>query len=465
MPVTLLPRSQLSLSFLDTVASEPHGITSRLFSGHVGSLEPALDADGKGHRTNTVLIARSEADGSALYAVERVRKGVYASCKLGAWVTASQIQDIAARRGGDGKAVGVPEPTTEPDGQSWWKRVAVTGIPPAKSTKDIRCCPQLSMTRTKRAGVNGHITPPEEAPEHNDVKSDALNGVAAQVSEDHLPEQPPTAQQVFETLVSQYLQALYLSKTSLAYFAKGPLSRARAAFSTGDDSMPVTELATLLRSMLLSSQVLDKKYREKLPDVVKAFPLAMFSDEEQDDAAVSKIAKKRKPKQLKLGRDGLYTCEEEYLKKWWLSEGPVFGGSPHESVQDALRRKATDLRVRETLAQLILALEVLSLESSPSYQIARKEQTSKSDNQLDVSPSTTKKRNQKKAQDLGLLIDLIIDKLCIWQSVEQEESTQHGQNVGGSLNSRGQKLDGKPADADLLKGFCTEVIIPLCVSL
>jgi len=75
----LLPRDNLPLSALDL--SQPHGElpASRLFDSEIKIL------DLEGRLGSNVLLARSEAS-HAIYAVEREGSGLYVLCKLGSWV-------------------------------------------------------------------------------------------------------------------------------------------------------------------------------------------------------------------------------------------------------------------------------------------------------------------------------------------------------------------------------------------
>ena len=66
---------------------------------------------------------------------------------------------------------------------------------------------------------------------------------------------------------SQYLEALYSTKTSLAYFAKSALSRVRSEFQNGqsrDDS-----LIALLRNLIYDDDSFTFKYETYLPNVLK----------------------------------------------------------------------------------------------------------------------------------------------------------------------------------------------------
>jgi len=267
-----------------------------------------------------------------------------------------------------------------------------------------------------------------------------------------------TAQQVFETLATQYLDTLYLSRTSLAYFAKGPLSRARAAFQPGDHAhFLLINLTQFLRTMLLSQKLLDTKYREKIPEVIHALPAASASDM----SGKKPQRKRRKAKALKPGKDGLYPSESEYIQKWWHSTETTL---PSKQCDGAtlLRQRIAELRTKETLAQLTIALETLAIEALPAHQqLAARlpEQTEIPQGAVDVDMIDLKKRKAKVPQDLAVLVDLLVDKLCIWQSLEQDDTL-----TGDSEGKRDDAAPGKGtkvSSSDVLRAFCIEVIIPL----
>jgi hypothetical protein len=63
---------------------------------------------------------------------------------------------------------------------------------------------------------------------------------------------------------SQYLEALYSTKTSLAYFAKSSLSRARSEHTSGDES-----LISVLSHLILPDDQFTTKYESVVPSFVE----------------------------------------------------------------------------------------------------------------------------------------------------------------------------------------------------
>lgn len=62
------------------------------------------------------------------------------------------------------------------------------------------------------------------------------------------------------TIKSQYLEALYSTRTSLAYFAKSALSRARSEYTSGDES-----LIAVLSHLILEDDQFNTKYESVVP--------------------------------------------------------------------------------------------------------------------------------------------------------------------------------------------------------
>lgn len=263
-----------------------------------------------------------------------------------------------------------------------------------------------------------------------------------------------------ETLMmirTQYQEALYMSQGSLAYFAKGPLSRARALFNSSDVvSTDGLSLPDYLRTCILSLPTMDKKYRETLPSIVNELPVGAFSEDENGAISKSFRKKKRKTKGLKPGKDGLYPEEEVSVVQWWLRRSSRMDGE--DSIgnrEESVRIRLLEQRARETQLQIILLLETLALEASKREKggedipavIERKHFPSK------------QKTKTKKAQDLNVLLDLLVDRLCIWQSMSMEEGSlsmnecSSGSQITWNMPNEGPKVD-------VLRNFCVDVILP-----
>ncbi|KAK8250270.1 DNA replication regulator SLD3-domain-containing protein, partial [Phyllosticta capitalensis] len=472
-PLKVISRAQLPLSCLDLAhpIPTPGSGSSRLFSAHIEALEAKIcqdeDATTRGNEqpieSPKVLVTRLQAS-KTLCAVERVRRGVYALCKLADWV---KVEDLDGAEQASSTArlqsryVQPAKALKNEHGGAWWTGAALSDQQPdAEAARKTDKTPRLQMGRPKPKG-DTQMDDPFVDTQPQDPFADPMSVDGP----DMQPARPQTAEDVFQTLVQQYLEMLYLSKTSLAFFVKGPLSRARAAFapSGGNGTLKIGELVAFFRSILLQLGQVDKKYREKIPDIVKGLPLPGFSDDEDGAAAAAQRVEKKKKsrsKKVKPNKEGMYPGEDDYVKQWWIKDFPSSPGvHSEETPEDMFKRKAGDLRIRESMAQVVLVLEILALEASPGFQAADQDETQQ-EAQVDSQPPEKKKR-KKKAQDLHVLLDLLLDKLCIWQTVEQDEmlvkiskSGQGGTAAAETPNST------KAGTSDKLRGFCVEVMIP-----
>ena len=250
-----------------------------------------------------------------------------------------------------------------------------------------------------------------------------------------------------------------MQQTSLAYFAKGPLSRARAAFSNLTGSSPLaSDLVEFLRTIILSLPSLDMKYREALPSLVQNLPVGDFSEEDLGQITVLMGSAGRRPKQRKkVGKNGLFPGEELYLAKWWVNR-ELFAGVG-EGRDAELKRVLIEQRVRETELQMIIILETLALEAlgaspnltgDPSTAIVKDEDDSQS-----------KKKKRKKPQDLKTLLELLMDRLCIWQSMGHDEAKLSETHSNIEFKHGRGYTATKSQSSDRLRDFCTEVVVPL----
>lgn len=247
-------------------------------------------------------------------------------------------------------------------------------------------------------------------------------------------------------------------KASLAYFAKGPLSRARALFNTNDVvSSDGLSLAKYLRICILSLPTMDKKYKETLPNIVKELPIGVFSDDENITATFRK--KTRKKKSSKVGKDGLYPEEEVSVIRWWLDRrNSIDGDDSSENRDERVRLRMAEQRARETQLQIILLLETLALEASNPGKTSEKDPTDST--VVEEEHPSSKKQKTKKLLDLNVLLDLQIDRLCIWQSMSVGEcgSSTHEDKTDPRAMLRGSNEGRK---LDVLRDFCVDVILPL----
>ena len=200
---------------------------------------------------------------------------------------------------------------------------------------------------------------------------------------------------------------------------------------------------------------MDKKYREALPTLVKDLPTSVLTEDEISAIISSQGRKNRKSKKGKIGKDGLYSGEEASITRWWLSrDKPSMTVGSSDGEDEAIRTILLDQRARETQLQIILVLETLALEASIPEPIPN--QGSFQDRSRDHESSQTKKPKSKKTQDLNTLLDLLIDRLCIWQSMDINEG-KGPRPVEASATAEGVKA----SDNVHLRNFCVDVVLPL----
>ncbi|KAJ4367509.1 hypothetical protein N0V83_007092 [Neocucurbitaria cava] len=451
-PVRVIGRSQLPLTFLDTSPDENFAANS-LFSAHIDVLEDNGNAQKENSGTPKVLIARYDTK-RVLYAIERVQARTYSICRLANWLKEKDVADLWDPS--NLAALSLP-PKPEVDIAAtgeWWRHTIVETTPerPAKRAKITMMRPKTRPETTTAA--------PQELIESMEPRAAIDVNPVPEV----LPLEPstdlPSPQEQLSSLLQQYLDAVYMSKTSLAYLAKGPITRIRNTFTSPEEGAPPThELVIFLRSMLLSPKASEKKYYEKLPAVIKTIPPGSFSD---DEPAAGAVKAKKSKKKVKLNREGVYPMEEPMIKKWWISELPNGDSMGAETIDQRIKRRIGELRVRETLAQLILMLEIIALEALSSYKPPPEDQPTADETQIQDESQTKPKKRKRKLDDINLQLDLLLDKLCIWHATEEAgildfDTTSSNQNE----SSNGF---GKAGANDRLVSFCVEVIIPFYIN-
>lgn len=125
-----------------------------------------------------------------------------------------------------------------------------------------------------------------------------------------------------DTLRHQYFETLYLAKTSLAYFSKSALSRARAASRQKPDPSaklsPMEQLTAFLQQMIVPLDKMDIRFRKTLVHVA--------TEEVVED-----------PKTLR--KD-----EESYVLKWRIA---AFGDRFIREGDERMKKVVQELKIRE----------------------------------------------------------------------------------------------------------------------
>ena len=460
-PVSLIPRSRLPLSCLDLCANSLDS-SNRLFSACIPCLEKSSEKDDHGARAY-VLVARLQKDDS-LFAVEEVQNGVYALCKLGDWVREGDI----VRHGKWQPAPKQRHPVLErrpapPNPTEWWRSAMIKDVAPGtRKGEQSQLSKLVTQPSPRILGAEGvpsqklaELARPK-LQEHQAIQN--IPSIAPEPFEEPLL-RSSSADEIYLNIIKKYLDTLYISKTSLAYFAKGPLSRARVAFTIGEtENMQLHDLSSFLRQCLLTKSM-EKKYRDKLPELVNK----VMMEAPQDSLERQTGPKKRKSKKLKPSADGIFPEEEEHIRKWWHAPEIADTGITSLGTRDVeIKRRTAELRIRETQMQLILAMEVLALETSLALSEPKDGET-QAEAQLSQPGQAQSKRkpNSKKHKDLGVFLDLLVDRLCIWQSLWQDDHLDNAISDKKGGQDDASRTQSEKTSNDALKAFCIEVIIPL----
>jgi DNA replication regulator SLD3 len=221
------------------------------------------------------------------------------------------------------------------------------------------------------------------------------------------------------------------------------------------------EHITFLESMIMSAAVVDKKYRDGIPGCVESIDIL---DHSADDARqeAEKTKKRKTSRKIKPGKNGLYPLEDILIRRWWAGyDDEAESEAPGTSREDIAKNRIAQLRIRETQLQMIIILEVLALQplALVSEDIGGSLPTT-------LPPNTgcggkDKAAKSKMPEHLSMLIDVHIDRLCIWQSIALE-AVKAPVDSGSSQSEkpRGSATSSIHAD-NMLRDFCVEVIVPL----
>ncbi|PBP25431.1 hypothetical protein BUE80_DR003842 [Diplocarpon rosae] len=442
-PLMLLPRSDIPLSYLDFLSGEKGLGISRLYEAHVKILE----LEERLGNNPTVLIARLD-DTRALYAVERESRGLYVICKLGSWVNLHDLKAAAVLSKEElPEQAGLPTPTQsqpiagphsnpESNKYSQKKRLAIEAIQSMVKRPPIGLLTDSHAASTDPEQVADDFPLPIQ---NSNQKLDSQENISLPTVKDIAQ---PIAAEIFDNFRTQYLEAL-------------------AAFHLDYDSnLDLKDHIAFLEGLVLSSTVLDKKYRDGVPNCIS---LLNIHDLDSDDAAQvgGKIKKKRISKKMKPGKNGLYPTEEPLIRKWWAThEDDAELGAPGSSREELTKTRISLLRIRETQLQMIIILEVLALQPS----LVSTEDTGgglpSGLPTIEAVGTKEKPARSKKRDHLTTLIDIHIDRLCIWQSIALESmNAPAGEYQKPPENTDGSISQIKHTD-NILKDFCVEVIAP-----
>ncbi|UQC86919.1 uncharacterized protein CLUP02_12421 [Colletotrichum lupini] len=475
-PLMLIPREDLPLSSLDLFS--PHGDlpSSRLYE----SLVKILDLEDRVAERPSLLLARNEASKS-IYALERATAfgtNLYTVCKLGPWVDLLALSEKAtvvgkhvarmrlaeeARESKQGQTMPLTTPALHRGHKE--KRLAIEALQQSivrkrgrsqsvstfdetRAEKRTRSDDDFSRPQTP-SGLAQTVEPKPEPTEWIQTHLDAVEPTPQPVPE---PTTQQTAGDIMDTIRTQYTEALYKSMGSLAYFAKGPLSRARAAFHLDcDGTMDMNDLIEFLKSLVMTTVQIDKKYREAIPDLISKMKTHIDSSDEG-----SKL-KRRKTKKIKLGKDGMYSGEDEHVRAWWSSNKPEISDEDMAVTPAQIKSHVSLLRTRETQLQMILILEILALEPLRTAEAEGESQLPGLSGEGDGEKAAEVQPKKRSKHNFPVLVDVHADRLTIWQSTASDELRLLEGSQVTAANAGDPALR---ASADPLKDFCTDIIMP-----
>jgi DNA replication regulator SLD3 len=220
----------------------------------------------------------------------------------------------------------------------------------------------------------------------------------------------------------------------------------------------MSDLVSFLESLILSNSVIEKKYRDGVPTCVSTIDVHDSGIDANDGSL--KVKKRKSTKRVKPGRNGLYPSEDGLIRKWWLEhDDDGDSGVPGSTREEVAKNRISQLRIRETQLQLIVILEVLTLQPLASQKEEKGDDLPSTIPISDKSQATEKHMKQKKPENLSMVIDIHIDRLCIWQSI-QAEHTKVPNAESQSAHSSTLTTGSKHTD-NILRDFCVEVIAPL----
>ncbi|KIV88891.1 hypothetical protein PV10_08522 [Exophiala mesophila] len=470
--VVLLARACLPLACIDTNAQSSQGFVSHVLEANIPWVQ---------EWEQRTLVARKAPNGG-LHAIENVAPGIFTACQLRPWVSEQWCRDAAvgkvalctldnllhvhnrtthARTSSSSSLNPLPTPKSPKKPTHRRGALARQSILKSKDpivtdvsseVADSSTLPQqpslpvmTSLAPSSNTGTAGPESQCGFEPQLP-IHGDSLDEQSLQPSDPAVPPQDLLAP---ERLRALYFEHLYTSKTSLAFYVKGPLSRARAHLrSSGNSSTLILELADFYRQCILPTAKIDLKYKDSISTVI---------NQARMDPEGATLPKKKGPKKkTKLGKDCLWPSEDDFVQKWWSLRDTKSNLLSVEDHAPELRRLVADLRMRETKMQLLLILEVMLLDLAMSRLSERpvpddpdiKVESLEADSSIVLAKTPLKQ--PKKKRDLSVELEMMIDRLCIWHSISFEDVISiEGKNDNTKTNSN-----------DSLRDFCKDVLIP-----
>jgi DNA replication regulator SLD3 len=223
----------------------------------------------------------------------------------------------------------------------------------------------------------------------------------------------------------------------------------------------MSEHIAFLESLIMSTTLVDKKYRDGVPECVSLIDIL---DQSADDAKhdAEKAKKRKSSKKMKPRKNGLYPQEELLIRRWWSGhDDEVESGAPGTSREDTTKDRIAQLRIRETQLQMIIILEVLALQPLASVSEDTNGSLPTAQPASIGGGGKQKMAKSKTPEHLSTLIDVHIDRLCIWQSIALEAVKAPSDSVPSQSERPGNSSTSAIHADNILRDFCVEVILPL----
>ena len=455
-PHLLLSRAHLPLSYLGTSGQSVPEQLPRFLKLCDQKLRRTLGGEKTKHDPKVAIV--SLGNDEVLYALEHVQEDVHAVCPLHERVTLDNLRS-AARHAPIAPRVSSRAPPKSTTPVEWWSQLVVQPGPLSSciDSADRQSCGPHQVGATMS----------ENQREVQEVAQSTSTAMQVPIEEDSVKRNHhDSPEEIQSSLVTQYLDALYRSKSSLAYFSKGPLSRARVESNFNKTSSKhgagLRALVENMQTMILKSSAFDRKYRERLPGIIRDQTMP------EVDTAILNISSKntarrreRKAKAMKPNKNGVYAIEKDYIVNWWLCEDEAISGQDHATLAE---QRLSQLKARESLLQLLLLVEMAAIENDPVMRSTKMYQGQKL---LDVcetveTPEIEDAMYQKRAKQNNAQLDLLVDRLCIWQSVVVEGAVENKVKKANAISSSEvAHPSADPGKSDWLKEFCVDVLMPL----
>lgn len=214
MPRLIVPRSCLPLAFLDVNGTSGDLQGNQIFSANISSLETSQPDEYTAGPN--VLIAESAVT-PCLYAVERVRHGTYAICKLCARVTLKDLEELVMKAKACPKRRRLEKVIST--GDKWWHQASALAKEAAQISKSSDGKPWVAagfeLCLNAPAGDRSlAVSSPKEISE--EVQQEQAFGISGSAVQEISPQEKlRDANEMFNMIRTQYQEALYMSQVSI----------------------------------------------------------------------------------------------------------------------------------------------------------------------------------------------------------------------------------------------------------